>query len=95
MAETVASEMPSAAEIAANKWLSDDDLNVYSTEYSRTGFQGGLQGYPVGTSGKYTAELQAFSGRTIDVPSSSSVAGVTGASTRHREPSRECRRRSY
>ena len=69
MAETVAPEMPSAAEVAACKWLPDADLRVYSDEYSRTGFQGGLQGYRVGSSGKYTAELQTFSGRTIGVPS--------------------------
>ena len=30
MAETVAPEMPSAAEIAACKWLPDDELRVYS-----------------------------------------------------------------
>jgi pimeloyl-ACP methyl ester carboxylesterase len=69
MAETVAPEMPSASQIAACKWLPDQELRVYSTEYGRTGFQGGLQGYRVGSSGKYTAELQTFSGRTIDVPS--------------------------
>jgi pimeloyl-ACP methyl ester carboxylesterase len=54
MAETVAPEMPSASEIAACKWLPDAELRVYSEEYGRTGFQGGLQ---------------MFSGRTIDVPS--------------------------
>jgi pimeloyl-ACP methyl ester carboxylesterase len=69
MAETVAAEMPTPAEIAACKWLPDSELKVYSEEYGRTGFQGGLQGYRVGSSGKYTAELQTFSGRTIDVPS--------------------------
>jgi pimeloyl-ACP methyl ester carboxylesterase len=69
MAETVAPEMPSAAEIAACKWLLEDELAVYSTEYSRTGFQGGLQWYRCGTEGKGMAELQVFSGRTIDVPS--------------------------
>ncbi len=69
MAETVASEMPSASEIAACKWLPDDDLRVYGEEYGRTGFQGGLQGYRVGASGRFTAELQMFSGRTIDTPS--------------------------
>ena len=69
MAETVAPEMPSATEIAACKWLPDSELSVYSAEYGRTGFQGGLQWYRCATSGKYTAELQTFSGRTIDVPS--------------------------
>jgi pimeloyl-ACP methyl ester carboxylesterase len=67
----VAAEMPSAAEIAACKWLTDAELDVYVTEYSRTGFTGALQGYRVrrGSDPKTIAELQTFSGRTIDVPS--------------------------
>ena len=69
MAETVAPQMPSESEIAACKWLPDAELSVYSAEYARTGFQGGLQWYRCRTSGKYTAGLQTFSGRTIDVPS--------------------------
>jgi pimeloyl-ACP methyl ester carboxylesterase len=68
MAETVAPEMPSATEIAACQWLPDDELAVYSAEYSRTGFQGGLQWYRCGTEGIESATLQIFSGRTIDVP---------------------------
>ena len=67
MAETVAQEMPSAAEIAACAWLPDAELAVYAGEFARTGFQGGLQWYRC-TGGKYTAELQTFAGRTIDVP---------------------------
>jgi pimeloyl-ACP methyl ester carboxylesterase len=70
MAETVASEMPRAAEVAACKWLTDEELRVYSTEYIMTGFQGGLQAYRVGTDPKYSSELGSFSGRTIDVPAS-------------------------
>jgi pimeloyl-ACP methyl ester carboxylesterase len=69
MAETVAEEMPSAAAIAANPWLPDRELAFYSAEYARTGFQGGLQWYRCGTSGAFTAELQTWSGRAIDVPS--------------------------
>ena len=69
MAETVAPEMPTASEIAACQWLPDEELRVYSTEYTRNGFQGGLQSYRVGRDAKYSAELQLFSGRTIDVPS--------------------------
>jgi len=69
MAETVAPEMPSASEIAANKWLPDGELAVYAAEYERNGFQGGLQWYRCTTDSKYMAELQVFSGRTIDVPS--------------------------
>ena len=69
MAETVAPEMPSAASIAANRWLPDAELQVYSAEYGRTGFQGGLEGYRTGASGRFTSEQQLFAGRTIDVPS--------------------------
>jgi len=69
MAETVAPEMPSPAQIGACQWLPDDELSVYSAEYARTGFQGGLQWYRCATSGKYIPELQIFSGRAIDVPS--------------------------
>lgn len=68
MPATVAHVMPSAAEIAACRWLPDDELRVYSGEYQRTGFQGGLQWYRRGTGGLDTAELQLFAGRSIDVP---------------------------
>ena len=69
MAETVAREMPSAAEIAANQWLTERELRVYSEEYGRNGFQGGLNWYRVRTTGKANGELEVFSGRTVDVPS--------------------------
>jgi pimeloyl-ACP methyl ester carboxylesterase len=69
MPETVAEEMPDAAAIAANRWLPDRELGFYAAEYDRTGFQGGLQWYRCGTSGIFHAELQTWSGRTIDVPS--------------------------
>jgi pimeloyl-ACP methyl ester carboxylesterase len=71
MAATVAPEMPSAAEIAACKWLTDAEVGVYVTEYSRTQFTGALQGYRVrrGSDPKSIAEMHTFSGRTIDVPS--------------------------
>ncbi|HUO62301.1 MAG TPA: alpha/beta fold hydrolase, partial [Terriglobales bacterium] len=69
MAETVAKEMPSASEIAENRWLPENELAVYAEEYGRNGFQGGLQWYRCTTSGRNAAELRIFSGRTIDVPS--------------------------
>ncbi|MEO8631463.1 MAG: alpha/beta fold hydrolase [Betaproteobacteria bacterium] len=69
MAETVAPEMPSAAQIAACKWLPDAELSAYSDAYARNGFQGGLQWYRCATGSRFAAELQLFSGRTIDVPS--------------------------
>ncbi|MEL7044909.1 MAG: alpha/beta fold hydrolase, partial [Pseudomonadota bacterium] len=40
MAETVAREMPSPEHIAANAWLTDRELAVYTEEFGRTGFQG-------------------------------------------------------
>ena len=69
MCETVAPMMPSPAEIAACKWLTDAEVDVYATEYGRTGFQGALQGYRRGADPRNNAELLTFSGRTIDVPS--------------------------
>jgi pimeloyl-ACP methyl ester carboxylesterase len=59
-AQTMAAVMPSKAQIAACKWMSERDLQVYSAEYLRTGFQGGLN--------YYRGDLTAFAGRTIDVP---------------------------
>ena len=71
MAATVAPMMPSAAEIAACKWLTEAEVEVYATEYARTQFTGALQGYRVrrGTDPKSIAEMHTFSGRAIDVPS--------------------------
>ena len=66
MAESVAPEMPSEQQIAACKWLPERELKVYSEEYGRTGFQGGLQGY---RSNPDERDLEIFAGRTIDVPS--------------------------
>lgn len=68
MAATVSHVMPDAAEIAACKWLPDSELAFYAGEYSRTGFQGGLQWYRHRTTGQFNSELEVFSGRSIDVP---------------------------
>ena len=70
MAETVAPEMPPGP----SPWLTENELSVYSAEYERTGFQGGLQWYRCRTEGR-NKDLDAF-GRTIDVPS----AFIAGAS---------------
>ncbi len=69
MADTVVPEMPQQDQIAACQWLPDEELAVYSQEYERNGFQGGLQWYRCVTSGAFMNELQIFSGRSIDVPS--------------------------
>jgi pimeloyl-ACP methyl ester carboxylesterase len=71
MAATVAPLTPSAEYSAHCKWLTESEVDVYVTEYGRTGFTGALQGYRVrrGSNPKSLAELQTFSGRSIDVPS--------------------------
>ncbi len=80
MAESVAGEMPSAARSRSARGCTEDELRVYSGEYARTGFQGGLQSYRVGRVPRLSAELQLFAGRTIDVPACSCRARATGAS---------------
>ena len=69
MPETVAEEMPDAAAIAANRWLPDRELAFYSADMAAPASRAGLQWYRCGTSGAFNAELQTWSGRTIDVPS--------------------------
>ena len=69
MPATVAPAMPSVSEISACRWLPDQELAVYTAEYGRTGFQGGLNGYRVRLTDRHNTELQLFSGRTVDVPS--------------------------
>jgi pimeloyl-ACP methyl ester carboxylesterase len=69
MAETVAPYMPSETQIHSCRWLTDEELRVYSSEYERTGFQGGLQWYRCGTDPRYQRDLQVFSDRPLDVPS--------------------------
>ena len=71
MAATVAPFTPSADYIAHCKWLTEAEVDVYESEYRRTGFTGALQGYRVrrGSDPKSVAEMQTFSGRAIEVPS--------------------------
>ncbi|MEC8950830.1 MAG: alpha/beta hydrolase, partial [Pseudomonadota bacterium] len=42
---------------------------VYAAEYGRTGFQGGLNSYRMGATGIGSAEMQLYTGKTIDQPS--------------------------
>ncbi|MFM1989813.1 MAG: hypothetical protein RJA99_2770 [Pseudomonadota bacterium] len=68
MPAAVAPHAPTAAEVAACRWLPEEALRVYTHEYARTGFQGGLQWYRCGTSGRFLAEQQTWAGRRIEVP---------------------------
>ena len=69
MPETVAPFQPSAAEVLNCPWLTEPELEVYTQEYGRTGFQGALQTYRVYSDPELNAELTLFSGKTLDVPS--------------------------
>jgi pimeloyl-ACP methyl ester carboxylesterase len=68
IAATMAAQMPSRQRIANCTWMTEEDLRVYSTEFARTGFQGGLNYYRVANDPRFGAELKAFAARTIDVP---------------------------
>ena len=68
MAETVAEEMPNSVQIANCKWLTETELQVYAKEYSRTGFQGGLNCYWNLTDPRFNADLEPSSYNNIEVP---------------------------
>jgi pimeloyl-ACP methyl ester carboxylesterase len=69
MAETVAKEMPGEARIAACAWMPEAEMRVFSDEYVRTTFQGGLNWYRARIEPRLLPELELLSGRTIDIPS--------------------------
>ena len=64
MAQTVAPHHPDSS----CAWLSEQELRVYSSEFGRTGFQGGLQWYRCGTTGRFQDDLAIHAGRAIGVP---------------------------
>ncbi len=68
MAETAAAMAPPPEEEQNCTWLTEDELDFYTGEYARTGFQGGLNWYRCGTGGKQASDLKLFAGKTIDVP---------------------------
>jgi pimeloyl-ACP methyl ester carboxylesterase len=68
IAQTMAEHMPTPREIAACQWLTDADLDVYASQFSRTGFQGGLNSYRILLDPDYSAETRAFASRTVNVP---------------------------
>jgi pimeloyl-ACP methyl ester carboxylesterase len=68
VAATVSEYQPSSAYLATCKWMTEADLRVYSHEYQRTGFQGGLNYYRIDGVFSPDSGLSAYSGKTIDVP---------------------------
>lgn len=69
MVETVAALAPSPVDIGATPWLTEAELDVYVSEWERTGFQGALNFYRVFVAPSLIAQFRLFAGRTIDVPS--------------------------
>ena len=68
MPECCAPFMPDAQAIARCAWLTEAELAVYTEEFARTGFQGGLNWYRANFTDRYRAELEVFAGRTLDRP---------------------------
>jgi pimeloyl-ACP methyl ester carboxylesterase len=68
MAETLAEHQPSLEYVASCRWMSEADLEVYAGQFTRTGFQGGLNYYRVDADDALWNEQHAFAGKTIDVP---------------------------
>ncbi len=69
MAATVRPHAPSAAQVAACRWMPDAEMQVYAEAYGRTGFQGGLNWYRARYEPHLNAELALYSGKAIEVPS--------------------------
>ena len=70
MADVTRDGAPSAEEVQAKsvKWLPEDALGVYVSEYQRTRFQGPLNKYRGLISESTAEELRLFSGKTVEVP---------------------------
>jgi pimeloyl-ACP methyl ester carboxylesterase len=68
MAETMAEHQPSSEYIAACRWMTEADVDVYTAQFTRTGFQGGLNYYRVDADDALWNEQHIFAGKTIDVP---------------------------
>ena len=60
MAETVEYGLPSAGDLASCTWLTEQDLDLYENEFTRTGLQGGLNWYRCGVSEIARDILQLF-----------------------------------
>lgn len=68
MAETALSMAPNRDEVGNCRWLEDDELATYASEFSKTGLQGGLNWYRRSTSTAEQHALAAFAGRKIQAP---------------------------
>ncbi len=68
IAATMAEHEPTLSYIAGCQWMTEADLEVFTSQFSRTGFQGGFNYYRVAADPALSDELNSFEGKTIDVP---------------------------
>ena len=61
-------ETPSEVLTLNSRWLNDAELAVYSENWKRNGFQGGLNWYRVVTDPENMKDVELFAGRKIEVP---------------------------
>ena len=69
MPETIADMMATEDASITKRWMSDEDLAIYVQEWSRTGFQGGLNYYRTTTDPGRMKDLHLFAGKKIECPS--------------------------
>jgi pimeloyl-ACP methyl ester carboxylesterase len=68
MPETIRQIMRNEDASKTTRWLPDQDLDIYVQEWSRTGFQGGLNWYRALLDIKTNADVFLFHGKKIEVP---------------------------
>ncbi|GAB7341515.1 hypothetical protein MBLNU457_7734t1 [Dothideomycetes sp. NU457] len=70
MPQAVSASMQGEDADLTKRWLPDDDLSVYVSEWQRTGFQGALNWYRAQTSQspQQQRDMLLFAGRKIEVP---------------------------
>jgi pimeloyl-ACP methyl ester carboxylesterase len=69
MPEAIADMMATEDGTATKRWMSDADLDVYVQEWTRTGFQGGLNFYRTTTNPARMKDIELFAGKKIEPPS--------------------------
>ena len=68
MPETIADMMADQDISATETWMPDEDLAVYVQEWSRTGFQGGLNYYRIITDPSHMQDVELFADKKNRVP---------------------------
>lgn len=75
MPEAIALMMETEDEDKTKSWMPDEALDVYVQEWTRTGFQGGLNWYRTMTDPEKKKDMDLFAGRKIECPSTF-ISGV-------------------